>query len=77
MVQFLKVPVNGNYPFPKRQMLDSSKLKDFADDYFEFNEKSGKFSKRVENTVEKEEIVLDEQFFLFPQGFQNTYSADT
>ena len=29
-------------------MLDSSKLKEFADDYFELDENGGKFSKRVE-----------------------------
>ena len=40
-------------PFPKRQLLDSSKLKEFADNNFEFNRK---FSKWVENSVEKGEI---------------------
>ena len=33
--------------------LDSSKLKEFADDNFEFNENGGQFSKRVENSVFK------------------------
>ena len=28
--------------FPKRQILDSSKLKEFADDNFEFDENGGK-----------------------------------
>ena len=36
--------------------LDSSKLKEFADDNFNFDENSRKFSKRVENTVGKGEI---------------------
>ena len=33
--------------------------------------------KRVENTVGKEEIACNEQFLLFPQCFQMTYTADT
>ena len=41
----------GLESFPKRQILHSSKLKDFADDNFKFNENSGQFSKRVEITV--------------------------
>ena len=43
-------------PFPKRQILDSSKPKEFADDNFKFDENVGKLSKRVENTVVKGEI---------------------
>ena len=58
------------YPFPKRQILDSSKLKDFADDNFKFDENERKLSKQVENTVEKGEIARYEQFLLFPQCFQ-------
>ena len=34
-------------PFPKRQILDSSKLKQFAGDNFNFDENAWKFSKRV------------------------------
>ena len=37
--------------FPKHQILDSSKLKEFADDSFRFEENCKKLSKRVENTV--------------------------
>ena len=48
--------------FPKQQILDSSKLKVFADDNFKFNEDSRKFSKRVENTVGKGEIAHYKQF---------------
>ena len=44
-------------PLPKRQILDSSKLKKFADDNFEFEEKSGNSSKRVENVVGKGQIA--------------------
>ena len=41
------------YSFPKQQILDSSKVKEFADDSFKFDEKGRKFSKRVENTAGK------------------------
>ena len=40
-------------PFPKRQILDSSKLKEFANENFRFDENGRKFSKQVENTVGK------------------------
>ena len=40
-------------PFPKRQTLDPSKLKEFADDNFKFDENGRRSSKRVENTVGK------------------------
>ena len=50
--------------------LDSFKLKEFADDNFEFVENGRKLSKRVENTVGKGEIVHYEQLLLFPQCFQ-------
>ena len=64
-------------PFPKRQILDSSTLKEFADDNFKVVENGRKFSKRVENTVEKGEIARYEQFLLFPQCFQKACTADT
>ena len=54
-------------------MLDSSKLKEFADDNFKFDENGGKLSKPVENTVGKGEIARYEQFLLFPQCFQKGY----
>ena len=60
--------------FPKQQILDSSKLKEFADDNFRFDENGRKFSKRVENTVGKGEIARYEQFLLFPQCCQRTYT---
>ena len=44
-------------------ILDSSRLKEFPDDNFEFDENGRKFSKRVE------------QFLLFPQCFQKTCTA--
>ena len=54
-------------PFPKQQILDSSKLKKFADDNFEFDKNGKKFFKQVENTVGKGEIACYEQFLFFPQ----------
>ena len=51
-------------------MLDSSKLKEFADDNFKLDENDRKLSERVENTVGKGEIAHYEQFLLFPQCFQ-------
>ena len=64
------------YPFPKRQILDSSKLNEFADDNFRFYENGCKFSKWIENTAGKGEIAHYEQFLLFPLCFQKTCSAN-
>ena len=58
-------------------MLDSSELKEFADDNFKFDENGKKFSKWVETTVGKDEIARYEQFILFTQCFRKTCSADT
>ena len=66
--------VDRYQPFPKRHILDVSKLKEFADDNFKRDENGNKFFKRVENTVGKEEIALYEQFLLFPQCFQKTFT---
>ena len=54
-------------------MLDSSKLKEFADNNFKFDENGRKLSKWVEKTVEKREIACYEQFLLFPQCFQKSF----
>ena len=51
-------------------MLDSSKLRAFADDNFKFDENGRKLSKRAEITVGKGEIARYEQFLLFPKCFQ-------
>ena len=58
-------------PFPKGQILQASKLKEFADNNFEFDENGVKFSKQVESIVEKGEIARYEQLLLFPQSFQD------
>ena len=64
-------------PLPKRKILDSPKLKVFADDNFKFDENGRKLSKWVEKTVAKGEIAPFEQFLLFLLCFQKTYTADT
>ena len=63
--------------FPKRQILDSSKLKEFADDNFKFDENSRNFSEQVENTAGKGEIARYEQFLVFPRFFQKASPAET
>ena len=57
-------PFSYLLPFPKRQILGSSRLKEYADNNFKFDENGRKFAKRVENTVGKGEIACYEQFFL-------------
>ena len=56
--------------FTRRQILDSSKLKEFADDNIKLDKNGRKLSKWVENTVGKGKIAHYEQFLLFPQCFQ-------
>ena len=68
---------NSSKPFPKRKLLDSSKLKEFADNNFELDENNRKVSKQADNTVGKGEIACHEQFLLFPQCFQKSCTADT
>ena len=65
------------YPFPKQQILDSSKLKEFVDDNSKFDENGRKLYKQVENTAAKGEIARHKEFLLFPQCFQKTCTADT
>ena len=60
------------------KILDHSNFKDVADDDLKFDVNGRKFSKPVENTVEKgEEIARYEQFLFFPQRFPKTCAADT
>ena len=61
--------------FPKRQLLHSSKLKEFAAGNLKFDENGRKFPKRIENTVGKGEIARHEQFLLFPKCLQKTCTA--
>ena len=62
-------------PFPKRQILDNSILKEFSDDNFKFDENERKFCKRVENTMGKGAIASYEQFLISQQCFQKTLAA--
>ena len=60
------------HPHTISQSLDSSKLKEFADDNFEYDENGGKSSKKVKkkkNSVEKWEIAGYEQILTFPTVF--------
>ena len=50
--------------------MDSSKLKEFVDENFKFDENGRKLSKWVEKTVRKGESAHCEQFLHFPQCFQ-------
>ena len=62
-------------PFPTQQFLDSSKLKEFADDNFKLDKNDGKCSEWVGNIVGKGEIARHEHFLLFSQCFQKTCTA--
>ena len=59
-----------NLTLSQTRNLDFSKLKEFTDDDFKFDENGRKSTKQVENTVEKQEIVCYEQFFLFHNVFK-------
>ena len=54
-------------------MLNSFKLKEFADDNFKFDKNGRKFSKRVENTVGKGEIACYKQFLFSTLFSKNLY----
>ena len=66
----LSKPISPFNLYQTTKILESSKLKEFADDNFKFDENERKLSKQIENTVEKGEIARYEQFLLFPQCFQ-------
>ena len=55
-----------------------SQIERVADHNVKLHENYGvKFPKIIQNTVGKGEIACYKQFLLFPQRFQNTYTADT
>ena len=56
--------------FTKQQILDSSKLKEFADDNVKFDGNGRELFKQVEDTVGKGKIARYEQFHLFSLCFQ-------
>ena len=58
--------------YSQQQILDSTKLKELADDNFKFDENGRKFSKQLEITVGIGAIY--EQFLLFPVFSKDLYS---
>ena len=56
--------------FPKRQILDSSKVKEYADDNSKFDENGVEFSKRVENNVGKEKLLVSSNLSFFYTVFK-------
>ena len=50
----------------------SSKLTEFADNNFKFDENCRKFSKWIKTLWEKEKLLITSKFLLFPQCFQKT-----
>ena len=62
-------------PFPKRQILDFSKQKEFADDNYKFDENGRKFSKRVENTGGKGEIAWYQQISIDETYLNTKYES--
>ena len=57
--------------FPKRQILDSPKLKVFSEDNFTFDENGRKFSKSAENTVGKTKLLVMSNFSLSHSVFKS------
>ena len=76
-MKVLSLTIQNLWPMSALYQMTNFRLKQVADDNFEFNESGKKFSKRVENTVGKSEIARYEQFLFFPQCFQKTCTADT
>ena len=72
----IDLPLDVLNKFVKGQIFDCTKLKEYADDNFKFDENGRKFFKWVENTMGIGEIARYEQFLLFPQCFQKTCTAD-
>ena len=69
--------LTGPPSYRKRQILDSSKLKEFANENSKVDGNCRKFSRWVENSGGKGEIARYEQFLLFPHCFQKACIADT
>ena len=64
-----------NWFFPKWQILDSFKLKEFAEDNFKFDYDAKKFSNKPENTVGKGEIACYKLFLLFSMVLSKNCTA--
>ena len=74
-VQFSQCFINpfssGSLTLPQTSNLDSSKLKEFADDNFKFDTSDKKFSKKLENTGKRRNCSLRA---IFP--FSTVFSKD-
>ena len=64
--------MNNVNPFLIEKILDSSKLREYADDYFKFDENVRKFSKRVETLWEKEKLLIRSNFSFSKGAFKKT-----
>ena len=60
----------------QQQSSDSSKLIEFLEDNFRFDDDGGKSFIRVEISVGKKEMACYEQYLLFAQSFPKIYTAD-
>ena len=60
-------------PFPKRHILDSYKLKEFADDYFSIDGNGRMFSKWVKNNVGFWRICSLRAIYPFPTLFSKEF----
>ena len=60
----------------KQQILDTFKIKKFADDNFKSNENGKKVLQSFRKHWEKEKLLVMSNFFLFPRCFLKTCTAD-
>ena len=63
-----------SYPITRRQILDSSKLKESADDHLKFDENGNKLSKRVETLWKKEKLPVTSNFSFSHSVFKRLVS---
>ena len=66
--------LKSHQPIPRQQILDSSRLKGYADNNFKFDKNGRRLSKWVENTMGKGETAHYEQFLLFHSVFKRLVS---
>ena len=74
VVKGLKVCSANASTITRRQILDSSKFTDFADDNLKFEESGRKLFKPVENTVGKGEIAITSNFSFSHSVFERLVS---
>ena len=70
----LPIQANTNKPFPKRQILDSSKLKEFADNKFKFDE-NGRKLQTGRKHWEKEKLLVTSNFSFSHSVFERHRST--